>query len=69
VDLIRPKRRKVVVGNWKSNGDTKFIQEFTEDVLNYIRFDSNAMDVLVAPTLLHIPKTNHLLASDVQVCA
>lgn len=25
LDIVRPKRKKAVVGNWKSNGDLKFI--------------------------------------------
>jgi len=47
-------RRFFVGGNWKCNGDTKFIQDFPKSVLNSLKYDSKMVEVVVAPTSLHI---------------
>ena len=39
---IKP-RKFMIVGNWKSNGDKKFINSFPDEVLNRAEFDSNLM--------------------------
>jgi triosephosphate isomerase len=44
----------VIGGNWKSNGDKKFIEEFTKDTLKNVRFNPLSMDVCVAPTDIHL---------------
>ena len=58
----------MIVGNWKSNGDSEFIKTFSQ-TLNRLEFDSNNVEVLVAPTMLHLHKVNHALYSKVQVCS
>mmetsp|Transcript_4700 Transcript_4700/g.8013 ORF Transcript_4700/g.8013 Transcript_4700/m.8013 type:complete len:132 (+) Transcript_4700:1165-1560(+) len=69
MSMVKPRRKKVVVGNWKSNGDSQFIEQFSEEVLNQIKFNDKLMDVMVAPTMIHLHKTNNALYSNVQVCA
>jgi triosephosphate isomerase len=44
----------VIGGNWKSNGDKKFIEEFTKDTLKNVCFNPLSMDVCVAPTDIHL---------------
>ena len=44
----------MVGGNWKQNGTLKFASEFTQNVLSKIKFDQNKVEVVVAPTALHL---------------
>lgn len=47
-------RNYVIGGNWKSNGDVDFAMSFTSDVLSKADFDKSKVEVVVAPTNLHI---------------
>ena len=47
-------RRYVVGGNWKSNGTMKFAREFPKDVLNKLSYNPNKVEVIAAPTALHL---------------
>ena len=47
-------RNYVIGGNWKSNGDFDFANTFTKDVLNKATFDPSKVEVVVAPTDLHL---------------
>jgi triosephosphate isomerase len=47
-------RKLLVGGNWKQNGSLKFCKEFPEKVLNKAKFDTNKVEVVVAPTALHL---------------
>lgn len=47
-------RKFLVGGNWKQNGNLKFASEFPEKVLKQIKFDANKVEVVVAPTALHL---------------
>lgn len=51
---IQNLRRFFVGGNWKCNGDTAFIQDFPKTVLNNLKYDTKMVEVVVAPTALHI---------------
>jgi len=44
----------LIGGNWKSNGDVKFVTTFPQEVLNKAAYDSNLMEVVVAPTEIHL---------------
>ena len=48
-------RKPLIIGNWKSNGDIKFIEEFSE-TLNDIEFNQKNLDVVIAPPMIHIQK-------------
>lgn len=48
-------RRYFIGGNWKSNGDKKFIDQFSKDVLRNIHFDKKHGDVIVAPPMIYVP--------------
>jgi hypothetical protein len=47
-------RKLLIGGNWKSNGDVKFVTSFPQEVLNKAVFDTNLMQVVVAPTEIHL---------------
>jgi len=47
-------RKYLVGGNWKSNGTLAFAKQFPAEVLNALKFDPNRVEVVVAPTALHI---------------
>ena len=47
-------RKLLIGGNWKSNGDMKFVNSFPGEVLNQAKFDNNLMQVVVAPTEIHL---------------
>ena len=63
-------RKFLVGGNWKQNGTLKFATEFPEKVLNKLKFDTNKVEVVVAPTAIHLLTVKQALAqSNVQVSA
>lgn len=47
-------RNYVIGGNWKSNGDFDFVNSFPEEVLAKAEYDSSKVEVVVAPTDLHL---------------
>jgi len=47
-------RRYLVGGNWKSNGSLEFVKTFPKEVLNKLKFDPNRVEIVVAPTALHV---------------
>ena len=60
-------RRLMVGGNWKCNGTMAFAKSHTTDVLNKMKFDPKKVDVVVAPTALHIPAVQAVVANNVHV--
>jgi triosephosphate isomerase len=63
-------RKLLVGGNWKQNGTVKFASEFSQNVLGKIKFDQNKVEVVVAPTALHLLQAKNALGgSNVQVSA
>lgn len=63
------KRKYVVGGNWKSNGDWSFVNSFPEQTLNKAEFDPEHISVIVAPTLLHLYGVKQRLKDSVHVMA
>lgn len=54
--------RKVFVGgNWKSNGDLKFLKSHFDSVLKPLKFDANKVDVIIAPVSIHLQEAKRLL--------
>ena len=60
-------RRFLVGGNWKSNGSIAFSKSFPKDVLNKLKFDPSKVEVVVAPTALHVGAVAGGINNDVQV--
>ncbi len=65
--------RKLLVGaNWKQNGTVKFAKDFPEKVLNKLVFDTNKVEVVVAPSIIHLSHVQQALSaggSKVQLAA
>jgi triosephosphate isomerase len=55
-------RKYLVGGNWKCNGTLDFAKKFPTDVLKPLIFDSNKVEVVVAPSTLHITTVQQALA-------
>jgi len=62
-------RKLLIGGNWKSNGDKKFINSFPDEVLNRAEYDNNLMQVVVAPTEIHLSDALKNISNNVQVAA
>lgn len=62
-------RKLLVGGNWKQNGTIKFAKDFSENVLNKAKFDKNKVEVVVAPSTIHLLTAKNALTSGVQVAA
>jgi triosephosphate isomerase len=55
--------RKIFIGgNWKCNGDNKFITEHVK-LLNEITWDESKCEVCICPTLIHLEKVKGLVES------
>lgn len=55
-------RKFYVGGNWKSNGTLKFVKEHIDAVVNKLVFDPEKVEVMVAPTFIHLALAKELLA-------
>jgi triosephosphate isomerase (TIM) len=56
-------RRYMVGGNWKCNGNLAFAKSFPAEVLNNLKFDPSKVEVVVAPTALHISSVQAALTN------
>lgn len=65
----KARRVPVVGGNWKSNGDREFIDTFPEKVLNKSSWDTDKLEVCVAPTDLHLSEVQVAVKEDFNVMA
>lgn len=59
------KRKYLVGGNWKSNGNVTFVREMINEVLNKIKFEPKKLEVLIAPMVIHIPSAKAMLNSNI----
>ena len=57
----------MVGGNWKCNGTVAFARSFPAEVLNNLKFDPSKVDVIVAPTALHIAHVQAVVQNNVSV--
>jgi len=63
-------RRYLVGGNWKCNGTMGFANQFPNEVLKNLVFDNNKVEVVVAPSTIHMTSVQAALAgTNVQVSA
>jgi len=60
-------RKFFVGGNWKCNGDSTFSHEFSKNVLNNLKHKNESIDVIVAPTNLHLTTVKEILNDKVSV--
>jgi len=59
----------MIVGNWKCNGDSRFLDIFPNDVLNIAEYNSNLVDVVVAPTDIHLKEALKNVKNNIKVSA
>lgn len=57
----------MVGGNWKCNGNLAFAKSFPVEVLNKLKFDPKKVEVVVAPTALHLSTVQSVLSNNVHV--
>lgn len=62
-------RKLFVGGNFKSNGNKKFIQSHCENVLNKMQFDPSKLDVIVSPLFIHLSLAQQHLKNNVQLAS
>ena len=55
-------RRYLVGGNWKCNGSVDFARKFPAEVLKPLVFDGSKVEVVVAPSSVHISMVQQALA-------
>lgn len=62
-------RMPIVCGNWKTNGDRDFITTFPREVLNKSYWDAKQMQVIVAPTDIHLSEVKKSVKEGINVMA
>lgn len=62
-------RQYVIGGNWKSNGDVGFAVEHITEVLNKAEFDKKNVQVVIAPTDIHLTTVKSAVSKDINVSA
>jgi triosephosphate isomerase len=63
-------RKLLIGGNWKCNGTLGFASKFPAEVLAPLAYDINKVEVVVAPTFLHLSAAQQVLkSSTVQLAA
>jgi triosephosphate isomerase len=60
-------RKMIIGGNWKCNGTVQSIKELSQNVLNKAEFDSNKVEVVVAPISAHLTMVQSLVNQNIQV--
>lgn len=62
-------RKYLIAGNWKQMGTIDWAQKFSTGVLKPITFEAEDMDVVLAPSALHMRLVQESLAgSQIQLC-
>jgi len=62
-------RKYVIGGNWKSNGDVDFATKHITENLNTAEFDTNKVEVVIAPTDIHLTTVQSLTNKKINVSA
>lgn len=60
-------RKLLVGGNWKSNGSKKFVKEFSNTVLNKIKYDSSKVEIVVAPVSIHLKEAQEYISNGIHI--
>jgi len=48
------KRKYCVVANWKCNGTTDFVRDIVTNLINDLEYDTDKLDFIVLPGMLHV---------------
>ena len=57
-------RKLFIGGNWKSNNTLSQTKDLVKNTINKILYDPTKLDVLIAPTYIHLPEINKLLKNE-----
>ena len=60
-------RKYLIGGNWKCNGNIAFAKSFPAEVLNALKYDTSKVEVVVAPTALHLSTVQSGITNNVHV--
>ena len=52
--MIAQKRKYCIIANWKCNGTTDFVRDIVTNLINDLKYDSEVLDFIVLPGMLHI---------------
>ena len=62
-------RKYCVVANWKCNGTTDFVRDIVTNLINDLEYDTNKMEFVVLPGMLHINLAKARIADHVMIGA
>jgi triosephosphate isomerase len=62
-------RKYVIGGNWKSNGDVDFATKHITENLNKVKFDTKKVEVVIAPTDIHLTTVKAMVNKDINVAS
>ena len=62
-----PVKKLMIASNWKCNGTLNSVKDFINNHLNKLEFDTNKLEVMVAPVSIHIAGVKALSKDHVQV--
>ena len=58
-----------MVANWKCNGITDFVRDIVSNMINDLEYDTNKMDFIVLPGMLHVNLAKARIADHVMIGA
>jgi len=67
--MVDTGRKIFIGGNWKSNGTNQFVADMCEKTLPTLAYDQAKVEVLVAPTMLHLQATKDKAPAHIIVAA
>ena len=67
--MVVTQRRFLIVGNWKENHTIAPLTDFILDVINSSEYSAEALQVVIAPAMIHIARAKELLRRDIPVAA
>ena len=62
-------RKMIIGGNWKCNGTIQSVKDLVNNVLNQAEYDSNKVEVIVAPISIHLSTVKALANDNIKVMA
>ena len=66
---MQQERKMIIGGNWKCNGTLQSVKDLVNNVLNQAEYDSNKVEVIVAPVSIHISTVKALVNDNIKVMA
>ena len=62
-------KKYIIGGNWKSNGSVQSIKDLVKDILNTAKFNTDKLEVVVAPISIHIASVKAMINGNITVAA